>query len=222
MARHRVAFVVLALLVIAADQVSKALIVANAPFGRPVPVIGDWVRIWYTTNNGALFGLFKDQALLFAALSAGVIALIVWYHERAAVAQGRLATLTLGLLLGGALGNLLDRILLGHVVDFVDMGFPGGWRFYTWNVADSAISASICLLLLMAVLPFTGRGAVDGPPADPHGGPPADPDGAAPVADPPSVPSDEFGRPDEPGSQGVLTAAEDDPPAAGQAGGDRG
>jgi signal peptidase II len=64
-----------------------------------------------------------------------------------------LATLALGLLLGGAIGNFIDRVRLGYVVDFVDMGLPDGWRFYTWNLADAAISTSILLLLLMAVLP---------------------------------------------------------------------
>lgn len=155
-ARHRIAFVALALAIVVGDQFSKALVVADAPFGRPVRVLGDWLRIWYVHNTGALFGLFPDQAPAFALLSIAVIALIVWYHERALLTHGRLATLTLGLLLGGALGNFIDRIRLGHVVDFVDMGFPGGWRFYTWNVADSAITISILLLLLMAVLPVAG------------------------------------------------------------------
>ncbi len=169
--RHRVAFVVLALAIVVADQVTKSIVVSNAPLGRPVQVLGDWLRIWYVHNSGALFGLFPDQAPAFALLSIGVIALIVWYHERAVITNGRLATLTLGLLLGGALGNFIDRIRLGHVVDFVDMGFPGGWRFYTWNIADSAITISICLLLLMAVLPIAQptaapRPADEGAPVD--------------------------------------------------------
>jgi len=135
---------------------------AGFPFGEPVEVLGAWVRIWFVANNGALFGLFRDQALVFAALSVAVMALIVWYHGRAVAGSGWLATLALGLLLGGAVGNFIDRIRLGHVVDFVDMGFPGGWRFYTWNLADAAISTSILLLLVMAVLPPGRREAGGG------------------------------------------------------------
>lgn len=155
--RHRAVFFGLALAIVVADQLSKAWVVAGFAPGVPVDVIGGWIRIWYVANNGALFGMFRDQALLFAALSIGVMALIVWWHDRAVAGSGWLATLALGLLLGGAIGNFLDRIRLGYVVDFVDMGFPGGWRFYTWNLADAGISTSIVLLLAMAVLPIGRR-----------------------------------------------------------------
>jgi signal peptidase II len=160
--RHWIAFFGIATAVIVADQLSKAWIVANFTFGVPVDVIGEWLRILYVKNSGALFGLFRDQALLFGALSLGVMALIVWYHGRAVAGSGWLATVALGLLLGGAVGNFIDRARLGHVVDFVDMGFPGGWRFYTWNVADAAITISILLLLLMAILPPARREAAEG------------------------------------------------------------
>ena len=153
MSRHWAAFFGLAAAVVVADQLSKAWIVAGFPFGEPVEVVGAWLRVWYVANTGALFGLFRDQAVLFAALSIAVIALIVWYHGRAVAGSGWLATLALGLLLGGAIGNFIDRVRLGYVVDFVDMGLPDGWRFYTWNLADAAISTSILLLFLMAVLP---------------------------------------------------------------------
>jgi signal peptidase II len=159
MSRHWIAFFGIAAAVIVADQLSKAWIVAEFPFGEPVEVLGAWLRIWYVANSGALFGLFRDQALLFAILSLGVIGLIVWFHGHAVRGSGWLATIALGLLLGGAVGNLVDRVRFGHVVDFVDMGFPGGWRFYTWNVADAAITISILLLLVMAVLPPARREA---------------------------------------------------------------
>jgi signal peptidase II len=152
-ARHWVVFFGLAAAVIIADQLVKAWVVANFAFGQPVDILGEWLRIWYVANSGALFGLFADQAVLFAVLSVAVMALIVWFHGRAMAGSGWLATVALGLLLGGAVGNFIDRARLGYVVDFVDMGIPGGWRFYTWNVADSAITLSILLLLVMVVLP---------------------------------------------------------------------
>ncbi len=154
--RHWIAFFVLATGIVIADQVTKAWVVSTISFGSVVQVLGDYVRIWPVHNTGALFGLFPDQAILFAALSIGVVALIVWFHGQSVVTNGWLATLALGLLLGGAVGNLADRLRLGYVVDFVDMGL-GDLRFYTYNVADAAISASLVLLILMAFWPSRRR-----------------------------------------------------------------
>ena len=112
MSRHRAAFFGLAAAIVVADQLSKAWIVAGFPFGEPVEVIGAWVRIWFVANNGALFGLFRDQAIVFAALSVAVMALIVWYHGRAVAGSGWLATLALGF--GGPLALLgLTAVLPG-------------------------------------------------------------------------------------------------------------
>jgi signal peptidase II len=146
------AFFGLALAVVVADQLAKGWIVPRFALGEPEPVIGDLVRIWLVHNTGALFGLFRDQAVLFAAGSLGVIALIVWFHPRLAATHGALATVALGLLLGGAIGNLIDRVRFGYVIDFVDMGI-GELRFYTFNVADAAISTSLVLLVMLAFLP---------------------------------------------------------------------
>lgn len=160
--RHWAVFAALAGGVIVLDQLSKAWVTANLELGESMELLGGWLGLWYVANSGALFGLFRDQAALFALLSIGVIALIVWYHGRAVAGGGWLATIALGLLLGGAIGNFIDRARLGYVVDFVDMGIPGGWRFYTWNVADAAITVSILLLLAMAILPLDRRGAAPG------------------------------------------------------------
>jgi signal peptidase II len=94
--------------------------------------------------------MLPQSAPIFAVVSLGVTGLIVYYHRRAG--RGILVTIALGLLLGGAIGNLLDRLTHGYVVDFVDMGI-GTWRFYTYNIADACITTSIVLLLVMAVVP---------------------------------------------------------------------
>jgi signal peptidase II len=154
--QHWVAFFALAAGIVIADQLTKAWVVANVALGSVVPVLGDYVRIWRVHNTGALFGLFRDQAVLFAALSIGVVVLIVWFHGRSVLTNGWFATLALGLLLGGAVGNLADRLRLGYVVDFVDIGF-GDLRFYTFNVADAAISIALVLLILMAFWPSRRR-----------------------------------------------------------------
>lgn len=147
---HWLLFAGLAVAVFVVDQVVKAWIVANFEVSVPVDLLGDWLRITITHNSGGLFGMFNGQAAVFALFSLVVIGLIVWYEQRAG--RSLLMTVALGLLLGGALGNLADRIRYGYVVDFVDMGI-GGWRFYTYNVADASITTSILLLILIALLP---------------------------------------------------------------------
>jgi signal peptidase II len=147
--------------VIVVDQLSKAWLVANVEVGQVVSVIGDLVRFVQSANSGALFGLFRDQAILFALVSIGVIGLIVAYHGR----SGRSVYLSvaLGLLLGGAVGNMIDRLRLGHVTDWVDIGI-GTIRFWTFNVADSAITIAILMLVAMALFPAllgASRGEAD-------------------------------------------------------------
>lgn len=136
--------------IVVADQVTKAWISANYVVGTPSAIVGDLLRINMTHNQGAIFGLLQGSAFIFGLVSLAVIGVIVWYEARAG--GSLLVTLALGLLVGGAIGNLIDRIRFGYVVDFMDAGI-GTWRFYTFNVADSAISGAILLLLLLAVLP---------------------------------------------------------------------
>ncbi len=152
-------FAGLAIFVFVADQLAKAWIVANIAPGQVVNVAGDLVRFIFSRNNGALFGLFSSSALLFAIGSLGVLGLIVWYHAR--TPRSLLLSIALGLLLGGALGNLIDRFRLGYVVDFVDLGL-GTLRFFTFNVGDAAISTAILILLLLAVRPAPRPVRADG------------------------------------------------------------
>jgi signal peptidase II len=143
-------FGLLAVGIVGLDQVTKAWIVGNVAQGDGFQVLGDWIRIIHWRNSGILFGMLPQSAGAFAIVSLVVVALIVVYHAKAG--RGLLLTVALGLLLGGALGNLVDRVHYGSVIDFVDMGI-GAWRFYTYNVADAAISTAIVLLVLMALFP---------------------------------------------------------------------
>jgi signal peptidase II len=156
---HWGVFLGIATVIVLLDQLTKAWLVANVSQGEVVRVVGDAVRLVYHQNTGALFGLFRDQAILFGLISIGVIGLIVGYHARSA--RSLYLSVALGFLLGGAIGNLIDRLRLGYVVDFVDIGI-GDLRFYTFNVADSAISTAIVLLVAVALVPGLSRLA-DGP-----------------------------------------------------------
>jgi signal peptidase II len=158
----------LAAAVVIVDQLTKAWITSTIAPGEVIRLIGDELRLIITYNTGGLFGLFRDQALVFAAFSAGVMALNVVFHARSTASRS--LSVTLGLLLGGAIGNFIDRVRLGHVIDFVDGGL-GSTRFYTFNVADMAVTASVLLLLALSVRSsLTGDGAPSGRPGDSTGG----------------------------------------------------
>jgi signal peptidase II len=154
-----VLFVAIALVVLVLDQLTKAWITSNLTIGESIEVLGEWLRLVHWRNSGALFGLLPQSAPIFAVVSIGVVALIVVYHRKAG--RGIVTTIALALLLGGALGNLIDRLRYGSVVDFVDMGI-GQWRFYTYNVADAAITTAIILLIGMAIFPRIADWGADG------------------------------------------------------------
>jgi signal peptidase II len=143
-------FAALALTIVVVDQLAKLLVTRALDPGQSIDVVGDLVRIVFGQNTGALFGLFKDNAVMFGVVSLVVVGLIVAYHARSA--PSFYLTITLGFLLGGAIGNMVDRLRLGYVVDFVDAGI-GPTRFYTFNVADSAITLAILLLFAAATRP---------------------------------------------------------------------
>ena len=150
------AFAGIAVLVLALDQLTKAWLTSFLAPGQSVDVLGDVVRLVHGQNAGGLFGLLQGQALPFALVSLVVVGLIVAYHARSG--HNAYLSITLGLLLGGALGNLLDRVRLGYVVDFVDAGI-GSVRWYTFNVADTAISIAILMLLAASIWPSLARRA---------------------------------------------------------------
>jgi signal peptidase II len=149
--RRWAAFLALAAAVVVSDQATKHWIDANFTVGQPIEIVGELVRIAKTYNTGGIFGLLGDSALPLAVASVLVIGLIVFYHLRQGIRSHWLLTVALGLLLGGAVGNLIDRLRLGAVIDFVDMGV-GDLRWYTFNVADASISTAIVLLVLIALL----------------------------------------------------------------------
>jgi len=148
--RRWTVFIAIAVAVVIADQLSKVWIRSQLVYGeRPTEIVGNFVRFVFSQNRGGIFGLFGDSAVILAVSSLIVIGLIVVYEWREG-SHSWLLTVALGLLLGGAIGNLIDRILYGYVTDFIDVGV-GDSRFYTFNVADSAISVALFLLIVIAL-----------------------------------------------------------------------
>ncbi len=135
----------LVLILLVADQVSKELVEAFLPFHQAVPVL-PFLSLFRTYNQGIAFSLFSslgDKALI--ALTLVIMAFVIWLWRQAHISR-LWARLGFALVLGGALGNLVDRIVHGHVIDFV-LFHVGNWSFAVFNLADSLISVGAVLIL---------------------------------------------------------------------------
>jgi signal peptidase II len=131
------------LVVFAIDRVTKAWAVAELAHVHTRPLIDDWVRLTYVRNTGIAFGLGAGRGLPFAAVSIIALALVV---VLALQVRNRTWTrsIALGLILGGAAGNLIDRLRWGSVIDFIDFGYRQNW-WPVFNAADSAITIGVVL-----------------------------------------------------------------------------
>ncbi|MDD3762725.1 MAG: signal peptidase II [Nevskiales bacterium] len=140
----------ISLLAIVVDQITKQLIVRHLDWYDSIPVLPH-LNIVHMKNTGAAFSMMSDAPpFVFVLLGVGVSLGILWWLRRHPRQQTLLAT-ALSLILGGALGNVIDRVSRGHVVDFVDF-YVGTWHFAAFNVADIAISVGTALLLLDTLL----------------------------------------------------------------------
>lgn len=128
-----------------ADQVTKFLVRENMAIGESWPAEG-FFRLTHGTNTGSAFGLFQDQTVILTIASLFAIAFIIYFY-RSHSDRTWITKLTIGLLLGGAVGNLVDRVVAGRVTDFIDVG---PWPIF--NLADSSITVGITLLIASLVL----------------------------------------------------------------------
>lgn len=138
----------IALVVFVLDQFTKRWVQQNIPLYEARPVVGDYIRIVHTENTGAAMGLLPERTTLLSILSVFAVFAILYYYRQIA-SRSPLVAATLGMQLGGAFGNLVDRVGQGYVVDFIDVGIPNGWRFWAFNVADSSIVVGIVLVTLL-------------------------------------------------------------------------
>jgi len=127
------------------DQITKAVVRANIPFGgrwMPLEWLAPYFRFVYWHNTGAAFGLFQQGGLIFGSLAVIISIFIIIYYPQIPKEE-KLMRVALAMQMGGALGNLIDRVRFGPVTDFISIG-----EFPVFNIADSSISVGIAILIL--------------------------------------------------------------------------
>ncbi len=132
-------------LIIALDQISKAIVRAKIPFygeWMPIEWLAPYFRFVNWENTGAAFGLFQSGGLVFAILAVVISIFIIYYYPQIPLNE-TLSRIAMAMQMGGALGNLVDRIVFGPVTDFIAVG-----EFPVFNIADSSITIGVGLLIL--------------------------------------------------------------------------
>lgn len=136
----------IAVAIVAADQWTKLWATRNLAFHEPVEVLGEFVRLTYTRNSGVAFGLGQGFPFPYYLFSiAAILVILLLFLGRRIHGIGR--EVAMSLILGGALGNLIDRLRTGEVVDFIEIGY-GRWHWPVFNLADSAVTVGVVLFAL--------------------------------------------------------------------------
>ncbi|MBD3366770.1 MAG: signal peptidase II [Candidatus Eisenbacteria bacterium] len=156
-----------ALIIVVSDQMVKRVVVDVLGMGEIRNVWGTFLRLTRTENTGAAFGIFRGQSTWFIVISALAAAAIIFFRREIARMQA-MHQLAFGLILGGALGNLIDRVRIGAVIDYLDIGV-GTTRWPAFNIADSAITIGVVLLAVHLV--FMSGKEPDGASTDAHESP---------------------------------------------------
>jgi signal peptidase II len=151
MMRGRIAEIAIAAVVLVADQVTKALVRSGFVLHQEQEIIPGLLNITRVHNTGAAFGMLNAVDLPMKTLLLGIVAAAALaglaIYAATLPADQRLTRLGLALIIGGAAGNLIDRIAAGYVLDFVDV-YWNDWHFWAFNVADAAITVGVALMVL--------------------------------------------------------------------------
>lgn len=168
--RHLTIFLSIILFIVVSDQISKLFILKYLQEGQSVSIIGDLLYFQFIFNEGGAMGTRIGPSWLYTIITIIALGLILRYFitER----TGRFSTgLALSLISGGAIGNLVDRIRFGKVIDFVDLDFPDIraldiYRWFTFNIADAAITVGLVIFIISLLARKNPRSGPDNPEGD--------------------------------------------------------
>lgn len=141
----------IAIVVILIDQLTKWLVVKNMELGERIPVLDPWFAILSHRNRGAAWGMLQGQMWIFYIVTVIVMIGVLYYFHKEAKDKPLFGT-SLMILLGGTVGNFIDRIFRGEVVDFVDVLIPIiRYDFPIFNIADAALTISVVMLIFVII-----------------------------------------------------------------------
>jgi signal peptidase II len=143
-------YYLIALFVILLDQFTKWLIVSKMNYGDSITIINNILYITSHRNQGAAWGILQGQMWLFYVITLIVIVAIIYYIQKSAKGKVLLGV-SLGLMLGGAIGNFIDRVMRKEVVDFIH-AYIFSYNFPVFNIADSALCIGVILLMIQMLL----------------------------------------------------------------------
>lgn len=148
-------FVIVIVVLVALDQITKIYIHTEFQYGESRTVIADFFNLTYVRNEGAAFGIFRESSekfrhLFFLAIPP-IAVLIILGYLRATPQWDKVQILALSAIAGGALGNYVDRIRFGYVVDFLDFHYKEVYHYPAFNIADSAIVSGVAVLFLLTI-----------------------------------------------------------------------
>ena len=144
-----------ALAVVLLDQATKEWVRGAFSLHESIPVIPGFFHLTYIRNTGAAWGMFSGQNLTLSLLAFAMLLVLVFFRRKI-MPPGRLHRIALGLLCGGIVGNLFDRLRLDYVVDFLDF-FVREWHWPAFNIADSAICIGVAIYMLGTLLAKPAR-----------------------------------------------------------------
>ncbi|AFU14538.1 Lipoprotein signal peptidase [Bacillus thuringiensis MC28] len=150
MGEMKMIYYVIALFVIAIDQISKWLIVKNMELGMSIPIIDNVLYITSHRNRGAAWGILENKMWFFYIITVVFVVFIVMYMKKYAKTD-KLLGISLGLILGGAIGNFIDRVFRQEVVDFIHV-YIFSYNYPVFNVADSALCIGVVLIIIQTLL----------------------------------------------------------------------
>ncbi len=144
-------FIILAIFIVALDQASKFLVVKYLMNQPPIVIIKDHFELRYVENYGAAFGILQEKRIFFIIITAIVILLIVFYFYNKFDILSNFTKFAMSMFLAGAIGNFIDRLRLGYVVDFIRVNLIKSYDFPVFNVADMFIVIGTVLIVFIVL-----------------------------------------------------------------------